>query len=264
MNLIVNPHKLELVKNPVNEKEINITKCEFEFADEITDEYVKEAYFTYNGKTYKQLIINDECAIPYEVIENKGQVELGVVAYLIDNEEYLKRYNPSPVYFETWIGSLKDKYDNSEEITPTDKEQMEQAIQNMETQINNLDVDAEKVDTTTTITITKKDGTTKEVKVLDGEKGDKGDKGEPGAIKMVIVNQLPATGQDDTIYLVPLQTPESQENNYAEYIYTNGAWELLGKIGIQVDLTYYYTKTEINNLIGDINTALDTINGEVI
>lgn len=30
------------------------------------------------------------------------------------------------------------------------------------------------------------------------------------------------------------------------------------------DLTNYYTKTQIDNTIGDINTAIDTINGEVI
>ena len=46
MKLIVNPHKIELEKTPVNEKEIDITMCEFEFSDEITEDYVKEAYFT--------------------------------------------------------------------------------------------------------------------------------------------------------------------------------------------------------------------------
>ena len=30
------------------------------------------------------------------------------------------------------------------------------------------------------------------------------------------------------------------------------------------DLTNYYTKTEIDNIVGDINTALDNINGEVV
>ena len=37
-------------------------------------------------------------------------------------EEYIKRFNPSPAYFETWQGSLKDEFENSEEITPTDKD----------------------------------------------------------------------------------------------------------------------------------------------
>ena len=111
------------------------------------------------------------------------------------------------------------------------------------TETNNLDLDANKVDTTTTVVLTKKDGTTKTIEILDGEKGDKGDKGDAGAIKMLIVAELPATGADDTIYLVPI-TPDTTGNNYAEYVYINGAWELLGKIGVQVDLTDYVKNTD--------------------
>lgn len=40
----------------------------------------------------------------------------------------------------------------------------------------------------------------------------------------------------------------------------NGIDEAVGDI----DLSDYYTKSEIDNMIGDINTVLDTINGEVI
>lgn len=260
MKLIVNPHKIEIEKNPVNEKEINISKCEFEFAEEITDDYVKEAYFTFNGTSYKEIIVNNECDIPYEVLAEKGQVEVGVVAYLVESEEEIKRYNPSPAYFNTWVGSLKDNAENSDPITPTDKEQIEQELLNISTQMDNLDIDVEKEEHTTTITITKKDGTTKEVEVLDGEKGDKGDKGEPGAIQMIIVNELPQTGQENTIYLVPLETPESQENRYAEYVYINDTWELLGKIGIQVDLTDYYTKQETNNLLDNKQNKITQTN----
>ena len=170
MKIIVNPHKLEIEKSPVNEKEINITKCKFEFSEEISNDYVKEAYFKYKNNTYKQIIVNNECDIPSEVLEEKGQIEIGVVAFLVENEEEIKRYNPSPVYITTWEGSLKDA-ENTEPITPTDKEQMEQAIQDMEVKIDNLDIDAEKVDKTTTVTITKKDGTQEEVEILDGEDG---------------------------------------------------------------------------------------------
>ena len=196
MKIIVNPHKLEIVKNPVNEKEINITKCQFEFSEEITNDYVKEAYFTYNGVSYKQIIVNNECDIPYEVLENKGQVELGVVAYLLENDEYVKRYNPSPAYFESWVGSLKDKAENSEPITPSEMEQYEQALQDgltsidnkladvddkmlvvdgklddvdtAITQTNNLNLDVSKEGKTATVTLTKKDATTKVVTLSDG------------------------------------------------------------------------------------------------
>ena len=79
---------------------------------------------------------------------------------------------------------------------------------------------------------------------LKGDKGDKGAKGDPGAIKFEIVETLPTTGiKEDTIYLVPI-TPDTSGNNYAEYIYVNGQWELLGKIGVQVDLTNYVQFTD--------------------
>lgn len=189
MKLIVNPHTIEIVKDLVNEKEIDVTKCEFEFADEITDDYVKEAYFTYNGTTYKQIIQNNECKIPYEVLENKGMVEIGVVCYKLENDEYVKRYNPSPAYFNSLIGSLKEEYENSEPVTPTDKEQIEQAlndglndiqsaidevdnkiieVNNAIEETNNLNIDVNKVDKEATIELTKKDGTQKEVKIYDG------------------------------------------------------------------------------------------------
>lgn len=128
MKIIVNPHKLEIAKSPVNEKEINVTECEFEFAEEITDNYVKEAYFTFKGNTYKQIIVNNQCDIPSEVLDEKGQVELGVVAYIVENGEELKRYNPSPAYFNTWVGSLKEEYENTEPITPTDLEQLQSVV----------------------------------------------------------------------------------------------------------------------------------------
>ena len=214
MKLIVNPHKIEIAKTPVNEKEIKVTEIQFEFSEEIPSNYVKDVYFTFGSNTYQvPNIQNNKCDIPYEVLEKKGQLEIGVVAYLLETDEYVKRFNPSPVYISTLDGSLKDEYENYEEVTPTDKEQIEQALLEVQNQINNLDIEAEKEEHTTTITISKKDGTEQVVEILDGEKGEKGDKGEPGAIKMIIVAELPATGQDDAIYLVPLATPESQENN---------------------------------------------------
>ena len=146
MKLIVNPHKIILDKeDAVNEKEINISKCQFEFADEITDDYVKEAYFTFKGESYKKIIVNNECTIPQEVLTEEGTVELGVVAYLVDGEN-ITRYNPSPVYFKTDIGSLKEA-ENSEEITPSEMEQYEQALNDgLETLDNALDDLQDKVE----------------------------------------------------------------------------------------------------------------------
>ena len=84
-------------------------------------------------------------------------------------------------------------------------------------------------------------------------------KGDPGAIKFEIVQTLPQTGSEDTIYLVPLAEPDVEGNNYAEYLYVNGTWELLGKIGVQVDLSNYYTKDEIDDMVGDVENILTTL-----
>lgn len=278
MKLIVNPHKIEIEKTPVNEKEINITECEFEFSEEITQDFVKDVYFTLGNTTIKMANIqNNKCDIPNEVLTKKGTIEIGVVAYLVENEEEIKRYNPSPAYFNSWVGSLKSNAQNTEPVTPSDKEQMEQALNDMETKIDNLDIDAEKVGTTATIIVTKKDGTQETILIEDGEDGAdfqynwsgtslgvktseeqdyqyvnlKGDTGEPGQIEFVIVSELPQTGVEGTIYLVPLEEPDMQENNYAEYIWVNDDWELLGKIGVHIDLSNYYTKTETNSLLDD-------------
>ena len=174
MKLIVNPHKIEIIKEPVNEREIDITKCEFEFADEITNNYVKEAYFTFNGTTYKQIIVNNECDIPSEVLAKKGQVEIGVVAFLVENEEEIKRYNPSPAYFNTWLGSLKDNAENSEPITPSEMEQFEQALNDGLNEVANVDIDAEQLDNGMSVTITNRYGEDKTVYAYDGEKGETG------------------------------------------------------------------------------------------
>ena len=70
-------------------------------------------------------------------------------------------------------------------------------------------------------------------------------KGNPGAIHMIVVQTLPTHDIDESaIYLVPLENPTEEGNNYAEYVYINGAWELLGKIGVQVDLTDYVKNTD--------------------
>ena len=92
-----------------------------------------------------------------------------------------------------------------------------------------------------TYTITFDNGDTTTFNVTNGAKGD------PGAIKIIIVAELPSTGDDDTIYLVPLENPTEEGNNYAEYIYINGQWELLGKIGVHVDLTDYVKNTDYAN-----------------
>ena len=195
MKLIVNPHKIAISQEEaVNEKEINVSECEFEFAEEMaSDDFVKEAYFTLGDESYKKIIVNNKCTFPQEVLVKPATIELGVVVYYVEDEEELIRYNPTPVYFKTDLGSLKEA-ENSEEPTPSEMEQYEQALQDglsevndkldaMDTalrQVDNLDIDANKAGNTATITITDKTGTQKSVQIQDGVNGINGKDGKDG------------------------------------------------------------------------------------
>lgn len=55
-----------------------------------------------------------------------------------------------------------------------------------------------------------------------------------------VVNVLPETGKVNTIYLVP-----DANVGYKEWLYVNNFWEEIGDTNI--DLSNYYTKTEIDN-----------------
>ena len=77
-----------------------------------------------------------------------------------------------------------------------------------------------------------------------------------------VVPTLPTTDiSETTIYLVPAEKTGTRDL-YSEYIYVNNTWELLG--AQRIDLDNYYTKSEIDAMIGDISSTLDTINGEVV
>lgn len=268
----VNEHKCEIVKTPVNEKEINITKVEFEFADVITDEYVKEAYFTLNGETYKQIIVNNGCDIPNEVLTEKGQVEIGIVAYLVENEQEIKRYNPSPAYFETWIGSLKDA-ENSEPITPSEMEQYEQALQDGLSEVNdkieeidtalegidNIDVDIEKDGDIAYFTITKKDGTQETTELTAGLDGITPHIGDNGNWYLDEQDTgKPSRGENGTDGFSPIATVTKSEN-----ITTISITDKNGTTTASVINGSEYDDTEIRNILNnkaDISDIPDVSN----
>lgn len=71
-------------------------------------------------------------------------------------------------------------------------------------------------------------------------------------------NNLPETGNDHTLYFVANNSNETN-NIHDEYVYNteDNDYELIGQQVIETDLTDYYTKTEVDNLIGNITTYLD-------
>lgn len=76
--------------------------------------------------------------------------------------------------------------------------------------------------------------------------------GEITGVSFEIVQSLPATGENGTIYL--LSNGGSGTNAYDEYIYINNSWEKIGTTA--VDLTGYWNST---NLTAITNAEIDTI-----
>lgn len=78
-----------------------------------------------------------------------------------------------------------------------------------------------------------------------------------GGVKIEVVQTLPVTDIDThTIYLVPKQTAGT-DDVYDEYIYVNNAWECIGST--RVDLTNYYTKTEVNSMFTSASTSQSAV-----
>ena len=72
-------------------------------------------------------IVNDECDIPYEVL-NSERINLRVYAYSTENDELILRYSPRYSEFYTLDGSYIDGAEPSEEITPSQFEQYTDAL----------------------------------------------------------------------------------------------------------------------------------------
>ena len=268
MNIQVTPHTIAITINTnINAGEYNITPCEFTFTEEY-ENLTKEAIFSScDGSVIKTSILNNQCTIPFEVLQQEGNVLLGVYAYETDNDELVLRYSPTPQYFNVKKGSFQ--VGNDPDLpSPTEWERVLEQINQAIEETNNLNITANKEGKVTTVTITKKDGTTQQVEIEDGKSLEfkwqgtslgvrqegqsqyqytdlQGPKGDAGAIHMIIVQTLPTEDIDESaIYLVPLENPTEEGNNYAEYVYINNQWELLGKIGVHVDLTDYVKNTD--------------------
>lgn len=72
-----------------------------------------------------------------------------------------------------------------------------------------------------------------------------------------IVSVLPSTGEPNILYLVAKSTAASG-NGYDEYLYINGAWELIGSTDIdlsgyvQASEMHAITNTEITDIVNQV------------
>lgn len=72
----------------------------------------------------------------------------------------------------------------------------------------------------------------------------------PTGLTIKLVDELPQSGEDSTIYLVP-----NDKGSYTEYLWLkdNQKWEELGDVS-KIDLSNYFTKSEINAMFANYYT----------
>lgn len=174
MNITVTKNQVSVNTDYIlNDKEYNVNQCYFSFSDEYTDDLVKKAIFVQGSSTIEMSIINNQCQIPAEVLNN-GQFELRVYAYEVDGDELLLRYSPSYATAYVRTGSYIENAESPEEITPTQFEQYMQAMNDGLNEVANVNIDAEQLENGMSVTITNRNGEDKTVYAYDGEKGETG------------------------------------------------------------------------------------------
>ena len=123
MDINVSVNKI-CIANPdiLNSGEAYIHKLKFNFSEEYTPDLVYRACFTCLSGTFVSPILNNECEIPPEALEDDGTIELGVYAYILEDETLEKRFSPEHLFLTINAGSYREGLE-SEAPTPTEQEQ---------------------------------------------------------------------------------------------------------------------------------------------
>lgn len=150
-------------QNTQNENEAE--KIILEVPEEFEDFNKKIVFITPNDEIVWDIIVNNEYLITNAITQYE---KVEVYVWLTNNNiDFRTKTKPLAFY---------NNKNASGEITPEEISGVNTVVNLLEeeiTKVDNIDIDAEKVGDTATITITNKDGETKSVEILDGEKGDK-------------------------------------------------------------------------------------------
>lgn len=89
-----------------------------------------------------------------------------------------------------------------------------------------------------------------ETKNIRGPQGEQGPVGPAGAVRVLVVDELPATGEEGVLYFVRKEDA-TETDLYDEYMYIDNKWEYLGTRTIEIDLDDYYKKEEVDSKLND-------------
>lgn len=136
MILKVNKDYCEIKQNEVwNVGDYNVHTVQVELSPEFNGLVNKVRYFV-EDKSYDMLITDNVAQVPYEATIMEGTIKIGVYGYDADTNILVQSTSPVNKYISS--GTYTGDPDNTQPLTPTDKEQMESAIQKNTDDIINL------------------------------------------------------------------------------------------------------------------------------
>lgn len=136
MILKVNKDNCEIKENEVwNVGDYNVHTVNVELSSDFNGLVNKVRYFV-EDNCYDELIVNNIAQVPYEATLTEGTIKIGVYGYDADTNILVQ--STSPVNKFITSGTYTGEADNTEPLTPTDKQQMESAIQKNTDDITDL------------------------------------------------------------------------------------------------------------------------------
>lgn len=247
--LNVTTDKVTIKQNAnLNKGEYNVTKCKFLF-DKDYNNLVKKAVFFVNDSAIElSLDSNNECYVPNECLVYKGNIEIGAFGLISTNNTLEKVYSPDPVSKEVIDGSYTSNTTNTVPLTPTDKQQIESAIQ---TNANNIEIlDENKVDKVSGYGLSKNDFTDTLKSKLDGIEAN----ADVNLIESISVN---GTGRSISNKNVDIEVPTKTSDISNDSDFTTNNY---------VDNVKDYLEEKIDDntdAISDNAEAIDTLNSNL-
>lgn len=127
MILKVNKDSCEIKENEIwNVGDYNVHTVNVELSSEFNGLVNKVRYFV-EDNCYDMLITDNVAQVPYEATVMEGTIKIGVYGYDADTDILVQSTSPVNKYIAS--GTYTGEADNTEPLTPTDKQQIESTIQ---------------------------------------------------------------------------------------------------------------------------------------
>ena len=248
--LNVTTEKVIIKQNAIlNKGEYNVTKCRFVFTNDYNNLVKKAVFFVNDSAVELSLDSNNECFVPNEALTYRGNIEIGAFGLISSNNVLEKVYSPDPVSKEVIDGSYTTDTTNTVPLTPTDKEQIESAIQTNENNIEFLDEN--KVDKVEGYGLSKNDFTDTLKSKLDGIE----DSADVNLIESISVNGTARTITNKNVDInVPTKT--SVLTNDSDFTTNHHVDDVKDYLDEKID--------DNTGAIGDNADAIDEINSNLL